>query len=100
MLIRNVCAHSGVELFAHGSERSKWFGWLVTNTDHDLHHATFHYNFGFHFTWWDRLMGTEHPGARELRKPRRLTSAVKSPGLLPARADTVDASRQVVVEAV
>ena len=98
MLMRNVFAHSGVELFAHGSSRSKWFGWLVTNTDHDLHHASFHYNFGFHFTWWDRLMGTEHPSASELRQTRWLASAAKAAGLLSAKGDTADPSRPVAVE--
>jgi Delta7-sterol 5-desaturase len=70
MMVRNAFGHTGVELFAHSTERSKWFGWLGSNTDHDLHHTTFHYNFGFYFTWWDRLMGTEHPDAREFRKTR------------------------------
>ncbi|HEX9472159.1 MAG TPA: sterol desaturase family protein [Bradyrhizobium sp.] len=98
MLMRNVFAHSGVELFSHGSSRSKWFGWLVTNTDHDLHHASFHYNFGFHFTWWDRLMGTEHPSASELRQTRWLASAAKAAGLLSAKGDTADPSRPVAVE--
>jgi len=85
MMIRNILGHSGVELFAHGPVRSKWFGWLVTNTDHDLHHATFHYNFGFHFTWWDRLMGTEHPSAREMRKTHWLKSGIRRPAVLRAR---------------
>jgi sterol desaturase/sphingolipid hydroxylase (fatty acid hydroxylase superfamily) len=70
MIVRNSFGHTGVELFAHSTERSKWFGWLGSNTDHDLHHTAFHYNFGFYFTWWDRLMGTEHPNAREFRKTR------------------------------
>jgi sterol desaturase/sphingolipid hydroxylase (fatty acid hydroxylase superfamily) len=98
MLIRNIFAHSGVELFAHSAERSKWFGWLVTNTDHDLHHSSFHYNFGFHFTWWDRLMGTEHPSVRALRRTRWLASAAKASGLLSAEPDTADTSRPVAVE--
>jgi Delta7-sterol 5-desaturase len=68
MMVRNTLGHTGVELVAHGTDRGKWFGWLVTNTDHDLHHVAFHYNFGFYFTWWDRLMGTEHPSARVSQK--------------------------------
>ena len=98
MMIRNILGHSGVELFAHGPARSKWFGWLVTNTDHDLHHATFHYNFGFHFTWWDRLMGTEHPGVLKLRKPWRLKSMVKTPATLSAQTVVENTARQVAVE--
>ena len=27
-----------------------------------MHHAGgFNHNFGFYFTYWDKLMGTEHP---------------------------------------
>jgi sterol desaturase/sphingolipid hydroxylase (fatty acid hydroxylase superfamily) len=98
MMIRNILGHSGVELFAHGPERSKWFGWLVTNTDHDLHHATFHYNFGFHFTWWDRLMRTEHPGARERRKPWWSKSTVKRPAVRSAQTAAANRNRPVAVE--
>lgn len=29
-------------------------------THHDMHHANGNSNFGLYFTWWDRLMGTEH----------------------------------------
>jgi lathosterol oxidase len=61
MIIRNVLGHAGFELMPAGFARSRWFGWLTTATHHDLHHATFRWNYGFYFTWWDRLMGTEHP---------------------------------------
>lgn len=30
-------------------------------THHDMHHASGNSNFGLYFTWWDRMMGTEHP---------------------------------------
>jgi sterol desaturase/sphingolipid hydroxylase (fatty acid hydroxylase superfamily) len=85
MMIRNMLGHSGVELFPRGPGRSKWFGWLVTHTDHDLHHSTFRHNYGFHFTFWDRLMGTEHPLTRE----QRLSSGGETPATLSAK-DTLD----------
>ena len=57
MLVRTALGHSGVELFpARVAGR-----WLVTNTHHDLHHMTGHHNYGLYFTFWDRLMSTEHP---------------------------------------
>jgi sterol desaturase/sphingolipid hydroxylase (fatty acid hydroxylase superfamily) len=77
MMVRNILGHSGVELFARSKERSKWFGWLVTTRDHDLHHSSYHYNFGFHFTWWDRLMGTEHPSVEISRIKRWFRSATR-----------------------
>lgn len=30
-------------------------------THHDMHHTSGNSNFGLYFTWWDRMMGTEHP---------------------------------------
>jgi sterol desaturase/sphingolipid hydroxylase (fatty acid hydroxylase superfamily) len=95
MMVRNILGHSGVELFAHGSTRDRWYGWLVTNTDHDLHHSSYHYNFGFHFTWWDRLMGTAHPGTEAARTPRRVAEAAHAadaPVGYPAVADTAAAA--------
>jgi Delta7-sterol 5-desaturase len=65
MIIRNVMGHAGVELMPRWLADSRWFGWINTTTHHDLHHETFHYNYGLYFSWWDRLMGTEHPAYRE-----------------------------------
>ncbi|MDP1737821.1 MAG: DUF2147 domain-containing protein [Caulobacter sp.] len=60
-LVRNVAGHTGVELSPVSGEPSRLFGWLNTTTHHDLHHQTPGSNFGLYFSWWDRLMGTEHP---------------------------------------
>jgi Delta7-sterol 5-desaturase len=65
MIIRNVMGHAGVELMPRSLADSRWFGWINSTTHHDLHHATFHHNYGLYFTWWDRMMGTEHPAYRE-----------------------------------
>jgi Delta7-sterol 5-desaturase len=65
MIVRNVMGHAGVELMPRGLADSRWLGWINTTTHHDLHHETFRYNYGLYFTWWDRLMGTEHPAYRE-----------------------------------
>jgi sterol desaturase/sphingolipid hydroxylase (fatty acid hydroxylase superfamily) len=70
MFVRNVLGHSGVEIFAPAFQRSRWFGWFFTNTDHDHHHTTIQYNFGLYFAWWDRLMGTEYPTSREQARGR------------------------------
>ena len=61
MVLRNVIAHAGVELFP-----AKWMAWPIlrhftVTSHHDMHHAHFNCNYGFYFTWWDRWMGTEHP---------------------------------------
>ena len=60
MIVRNVLAHAGVELFPR-----KWMSWpvlrhITVTSHHDMHHEHFDCNYGFYFTWWDRWMGTEH----------------------------------------
>ena len=60
-IIRNVIGHAGVELSPVSGRPSRLFGWLNTTTHHDLHHQSPGSNFGLYFTWWDRMMGTEHP---------------------------------------
>ena len=64
-IIRNVIGHSGHEFAWSGFTRSRWTGWLTTTTHHDLHHSEGRHNFGLYFTWWDRMMGTEHPRYHE-----------------------------------
>ncbi|EAQ29557.1 sterol desaturase family protein [Erythrobacter sp. NAP1] len=65
MIIRNVMAHAGSELFPAGWVDNKLTSWISTTTHHDLHHSEGRYNYGFYFTWWDRWMGTEHPDYAE-----------------------------------
>jgi Delta7-sterol 5-desaturase len=60
-IVRNVMGHAGYEVHPAGMARSRWLGWNNTTAHHDLHHQTGRCNFGLYFTWWDRLMGTEHP---------------------------------------
>lgn len=64
MIVRNVMGHAGAELHPRGMASSRRFGWICGTTHHDLHHSSFRYNYGLYFTWWDRLMGTEHPDYR------------------------------------
>jgi len=84
MIVRNVMGHAGVELMPRALADSRWFGWINATTHHDLHHSSFHYNYGLYFTWWDRLMGTEHPEyhahfAKAVRRPRIAVAPVASP---------------------
>ena len=75
MIVRNVMGHAGVELMPRALADSRWFGWINATTHHDLHHSSFHHNYGLYFTWWDRLMGTEHPAYREQLRGKRDESA-------------------------
>lgn len=74
MIARNVIGHSGYELFPARRNGRPLFDFVTTVTHHDLHHAQAGWNYGLYFTWWDRLMGTEHPlyhekFAEAVRKP-------------------------------
>lgn len=60
-IARNTLGHSGYELFPARRDGKPMFDFLTTVTHHDLHHAQAGWNYGLYFTWWDRLMGTEHP---------------------------------------
>jgi uncharacterized protein (DUF2147 family) len=78
-IVRNTLGHSGYELMPPRSDGRPMFDFLTTTTHHDLHHAQAGWNYGLYFTWWDRLMGTEHPAYHA-----RYAEAVRKP-LLPER---------------
>lgn len=61
MMLRNALGHCGYEVFPARADGKPLLGWMTTVTHHDLHHADGRYNMGLYFTWWDRIMGTEHP---------------------------------------
>ncbi|WP_375207226.1 sterol desaturase family protein [Hyphococcus sp.] len=74
MIIRNAMGHCGYELFPSRRDGRPLFDWMTTVTHHDLHHAQAGWNYGLYFTWWDRLMGTEHPLYHE-----KYATAVRKP---------------------
>jgi len=62
MILRNAMGHAGLELHPRGWASHPLLKWISTTTHHDMHHGTsYNHNYGFYFTWWDKLMGTEHP---------------------------------------
>jgi sterol desaturase/sphingolipid hydroxylase (fatty acid hydroxylase superfamily) len=61
MIVMNVMGHLGIELYPRWWARSKWTRWYSSSTHHNLHHRDFRGNYGLYFTWWDRIMGTQHP---------------------------------------
>jgi sterol desaturase/sphingolipid hydroxylase (fatty acid hydroxylase superfamily) len=80
-IVRNTIGHSGYELFPATRNGKPLLPWLTTVTHHDLHHAQAGYNYGLYFTFWDRMMGTEHPKYLE-----RFAQAVRRPAGVPAAA--------------
>jgi Delta7-sterol 5-desaturase len=110
-IVRNVMGHAGVELYPVAGRPSRLFGWWNTTTHHDLHHQHGRSNYGLYFTWWDRLMGTEHPDYQaevaafaicpvRRKKPVRAGAAAMllAIGLATAAATQGDASAQARVD--
>lgn len=61
-ITRNAMGHAGFELHPRWWLSTPLTRWINTTTHHDLHHSGgFNTNYGLYFTWWDKLMGTEHP---------------------------------------
>jgi len=61
-IIRNTTQHAGLELHPGWWLKNPISRFISTTTHHDMHHSGgFDHNYGFYFTFWDKLMGTEHP---------------------------------------
>ncbi|MEQ1498880.1 MAG: sterol desaturase family protein [Novosphingobium sp.] len=87
MILRNAMGHAGLELHPRGWARHPLLRWISTTTHHDMHHGTsYNHNYGFYFTWWDKLMGTEHPDY--VKTFDRVTTAARAVENLPAPAAT------------
>lgn len=74
MMFRNALGHCGYEIFPSLRSGRPAMDWMTSVTHHDLHHAQAGWNYGLYFTWWDRMMETEHPlyhekFAQAVRKP-------------------------------
>ncbi|MEW5248862.1 sterol desaturase family protein [Microbulbifer sp. 2201CG32-9] len=75
MIFRNAMLHAGCE-FHPRSWVDGPLDILTTTTHHDLHHQKFQGNYGFYFTFWDRLMGTEFKHYKD--EFRRATAGAQS----------------------
>ncbi|RHX95915.1 fatty acid hydroxylase [Leptospira yasudae] len=60
-IVRNVLGHSGYEMFPRWFLSNRILKYINTNTNHDMHHQFFRYNFGLYTTIWDEIFGTIHP---------------------------------------
>lgn len=82
MIFRNAIAHCGYELMPHGWARHPVLGLSSAVTHHDMHHEKMTGNYGFYFTFWDRVMGTEH--GDYLDRVDRATQSQRQPQLTGA----------------
>lgn len=65
MIFKNALGHCGYEIFPRGATRHWFWKHMTTVTHHDMHHEKAGGNFSLYFTWWDRIMGTEHANYHE-----------------------------------
>ena len=75
----SVYGHLGIEILPRRFA-SHWLGrWINTSVAHHYHHAAVHWNFGYYFLFWDRLMGTLDP-----KYEQRYAESFPHPDPLPA----------------
>lgn len=80
MMLRNAVGHCGIEVFPANAKGQPVLDWLTSVTHHDLHHAHAGYNLGLYFSWWDRLMKTEHP--QYLSEFARVAPRIRARGVI------------------
>ena len=60
MTITAVSNHLGFELLPKSSRFLGFPKYFISATHHAQHHKYFNYNYGLYFSFWDRIMGTNH----------------------------------------
>ncbi|KAB8329868.1 sterol desaturase family protein [Scytonema tolypothrichoides VB-61278] len=61
MTVWAVLTHLGFEIFPSSSPRH-WLGrWFIGPMHHLIHHRKYTVHYGLYFTFWDNLLGTQHP---------------------------------------
>ena len=62
MTLGALIHHFGVRLF-EDTAFGRWLGsWMVGCTHHWLHHRKYTVHYSLYFTFWDRVLGTQHEG--------------------------------------
>jgi sterol desaturase/sphingolipid hydroxylase (fatty acid hydroxylase superfamily) len=74
--ILNCLGHSGYELFPSGFTKSPLTKFTGNSTHHYIHHTKTNYHFSLYFTWWDKIMGTEHPDYHEIFEQRASKNSI------------------------
>ncbi|MDP3492302.1 MAG: sterol desaturase family protein [Hyphomonadaceae bacterium] len=89
-IARNTIEHCGYEIMPARRNGRPLIDWITTPTHHDIHHAEAGWNYGLYFTWWDRLMGTEHPKYHARYAAAARPSTPPAPAALKAAAMVVE----------
>ncbi len=58
-VVLNIIGHLGYEIYPKGFNKHWLFKYKAPSTHHNMHHEKFNGNYGFYFTWWDKIFKTE-----------------------------------------
>ena len=61
MTLSAIVNHLGFEVLPRGSASHPVGKWFISGTHHSGHHRYYKYNFALFYTFWDHLLGTQHP---------------------------------------
>ena len=69
MTLGALLHHFGLRIFA-ASAVGNWLGnWIIGPTHHGLHHRKYTVHYSLYFTFWDKLLGTQHDGYENVFNP-------------------------------
>ena len=69
MTLGALLHHFGLRLFK-ASAVGSWLGsWIIGPTHHGLHHRKYTVHYSLYFTFWDKLLGTQHDGYENVFNP-------------------------------
>jgi sterol desaturase/sphingolipid hydroxylase (fatty acid hydroxylase superfamily) len=95
-ITNNLIAHTGYELYPKFWTKTPILRLKTTSTHHNMHHEFFNGNYSLHFTWWDKLLGTEFPDTeqRHIALHERRNNTQNTPTIAPSTQNktTVEAS--------
>jgi sterol desaturase/sphingolipid hydroxylase (fatty acid hydroxylase superfamily) len=74
-MANNLMSHLGYEFLPRWLLRVPLLKWMNTATFHNIHHTSFHGNYGLMFRFWDRMLGTELEGYEKRFLERGAASA-------------------------
>lgn len=84
MIFKNALGHCGYEVMPRRWARVPVLGWMTSVTHHDMHHEKASGNYALYFTWWDRMMGTEHANYLERFENAGQVSTMKTTPVIVA----------------
>jgi sterol desaturase/sphingolipid hydroxylase (fatty acid hydroxylase superfamily) len=84
-MANNLMSHLGYEFLPRWLLRAPLLRWMNTATFHNMHHTSFHGNYGLMFRFWDRMLCTELDGY-EKRFLERGAAGAQAGQRLPGQA--------------